>query len=152
MTLLKVRGKIVSKAEKLNPSLKAGGCANCHRTIPAPCDRKSPVQMLSGRWREEETIDLSSIQGSVWERRAAPGTANGQEWTLLQQRVHTQRYTKSQFKSFRNSSKYPAKILEQQLPSQPSEITFHTLRVEGEPRTGGAAGVGQRHRVPSWVP
>lgn len=157
MTLLKVRGRIVSKFEKLNPSLKAGGCANCHRTIPAPCtlrtDRKSPVQMLSGRWREEETLlDLGNNQSSVWYRRAAPGTADSQQWTLLQQRAHIQRHPSSQFKSFRNSPKYPAKSLEQQLPSQPSEITFHTLRAEGEPRAGGAAGVGQRHGVPSWVP
>lgn len=30
--------------------------------------------------------------------------------------------------------------LQKQLPSQPSEIAFHTLQAEGEPRTGGAPG------------
>lgn len=69
--MLKVRGRIVSKIEKLNPSLKAGGSADCHRTISAPwtlrTDRKSPVKMLSGRWREEATLfGLSNNQGSVW--------------------------------------------------------------------------------------
>lgn len=77
--MLKVRGRIVKKIEKLKPSLKAGGSTKCHRTISAPCavraDRKSPVQMLSGMWRGEAALfDLSNEQGQSG-TQAVPGTA-----------------------------------------------------------------------------
>lgn len=73
------------------------------------------------------------------EPQPVSGMADGWEQTLLQPRVPTQRYQMGQIKSFRNDPKYHAKSLEQQLPSQPSEITLKSLQVEGGPRTGWAA-------------
>ena len=74
------------------------------------------------------------------EPQPASGTADGWERTLLQPPVPTRRYQMSQIKSFGNDPKYHAKSLEQQLPSQLSEMTLKSLQVEGGPRTGGAAG------------
>jgi len=73
---------------ELNPDLKTGGSVKCLRTISAPCKnktgRKPPVQMSSGRQREEAALfDLSNKQDSMQLRIGWGGGSRSQHQARL---------------------------------------------------------------------
>lgn len=108
MTLLKVRCRIFSEEEELNPELETGGSVKCRGTISAPhtlkSGRKLLLQMCSHRWREAAMLfDPGDTQGSqnpgMGEEdggTARIGHGHGREGTLLQPHVPTRRCQMSQ--------------------------------------------------------
>lgn len=156
----------MSEIEKLNPSLKAGGSANCHRTVCAPCtlstDRKSPVQVLSGAWRGEAALfDLSNKQGSVWSRWRG-GTHSQHQAQLMARSGHgfskvspLEDQKGVNLKASETAPNTLQKALNSNSHLNHEKLLFRLCKQRENQQLVGqleVSGVGQRPGVPSWVP